>query len=119
MKARSNDWYKNGWSLDVKGQSWTEHTKEHTEEFIGDARIEARKENLTAEFILSRTAISKWESGRGYPSIDSLKAISEYFAISIDDLLSGKELILAAEQDNRQKILRMQDIVFGLLDAVS
>lgn len=74
------------------------------------------QEELAEILFVSRTAISKWESGRGYPSIDSLKAISEYFAISIDDLLSGKELILAAEQDNRQKIFRIQDIVFGLLD---
>ena len=74
------------------------------------------QEELAEILYVSRTAISKWESGRGYPSIDSLKAISEYFAISIDDLLSGKELILAAEQDNRQKISRIQDIVFGLLD---
>lgn len=77
------------------------------------------QEDLAEILFVSRTAISKWESGRGYPSIDSLKAISEYFAISIDDLLSSKELILAAEQDNRQKIFRIQDIVFGLLDCAA
>ena len=77
------------------------------------------QEDLAEILFVSRTAISKWESGRGYPSIDSLKAISEYFAISIDDLLSSKELILAAEQDNRQKIFRIQDIVIGLLDCAA
>ena len=43
-----------------------------------------KQKNLTQEelseiLFVSRTAISKWESGRGYPSIDSLKAIAEIF----------------------------------------
>ena len=31
------------------------------------------QEELAKELYVSRTAISKWESGRGYPNIDSLK----------------------------------------------
>lgn len=77
------------------------------------------QEELAEILFVSRTAISKWESGRGYPSIESLKAMSAYFAISIDELLSGKELMSAAEQDNRQKISHIQDIVFGLLDCAA
>ena len=38
------------------------------------------QEELAAELFVSRTAISKWESGRGYPSIDSLKEISGFFS---------------------------------------
>lgn len=74
------------------------------------------QEELAEILFVSRTAISKWESGRGYPSIDSLKALSAYFAISIDELLSSKELMMAAEEDNRQKNLYICDIVYGLLD---
>ena len=42
-----------------------------------------KQKNLTQEelseiLFVSRTAISKWVSGRGYPSIDSLKEISNY-----------------------------------------
>ena len=33
------------------------------------------QEELAEELYVSRTAISKWESGRVYPSIDSLKEI--------------------------------------------
>ncbi|MEG2626288.1 MAG: bacitracin resistance transcriptional activator BcrR, partial [Christensenella sp.] len=36
------------------------------------------QEQLAEQLYVSRTAISKWESGRGYPSIDSLKEISKY-----------------------------------------
>ena len=80
-----------------------------------------KKKGLTqeelAEFLfVSRTAISKWESGRGYPNIDSLKAIAKFFGITIDALLSGEELLTIAEEDTRQKEHRLRNLVFGLLD---
>ena len=53
---------------------------------------EMTQEELAHALYVSRTAISKWESGRGYPNSDSLKAISKYFAVSIDELLSGDAL---------------------------
>ncbi len=36
------------------------------------------QEELAEKLYVSRTAISKWESGRGYPNIDSLKEISKF-----------------------------------------
>ena len=70
-----------------------------------------------AEFLyVSRTAVSKWESGRGYPNIDSLKAISEFFAISLDELLSGDAILTIAEKENKQKEMHTRSLVFGLLD---
>ncbi len=41
---------------------------------------------------LTRTAISKWETDNGYPSIDSLKTISDLFGISIDELISDEDI---------------------------
>ena len=58
------------------------------------------QEELAEDLYVSRTAVSKWESGRGYPSIDSLKEISKYFSVTIDDLLSGDKLISIAEKEN-------------------
>ena len=74
------------------------------------------QEELAAALYVSRTAISKWESGRGYPNIDSLKAIAKYFGITVDVLLSGEELLTLAEEDNKGKQERVHDLVFGLLD---
>ena len=51
------------------------------------------QEELAEKLYVSRTAISKWESGRGYPSIDSLKVIAKYFHITIDELICGEEII--------------------------
>lgn len=82
-----------------------------------------KQKNLTQEEVadmlfVSRTAISKWESGRGYPSIDSLKAISALFSVSIDNLLSGEELISLAEAENEEKTRTLHYLVFGILDCM-
>lgn len=77
---------------------------------------ELTQEELAEALYVSRTAISKWESGRGYPNIDSLKAISKFFGVTIDKLLSGDELLTIAEEDTRKKETHYRDLVFGLLD---
>ncbi len=74
------------------------------------------QEELAEALFVSRTAVSKWESGRGYPSIDSLKVIASFFSVSIDELLSGEELVSIAQNDHVQEMLQMRDLVFGLLD---
>jgi transcriptional regulator with XRE-family HTH domain len=80
-----------------------------------------KKKGLTqeelAEFLfVSRTAVSKWESGRGYPNIDSLKAIARFFSVTVDELLSSEEVLTIAEEDQKQKEAHLRDVVFGLLD---
>ena len=77
------------------------------------------QEELADALYVSRTAISKWESGRGYPSIDSLKEISQYFSVSIDDLLSTDKLLSIAEKENNANLRSMCDLLFGLLDICS
>ena len=74
------------------------------------------QEELAEKLYVSRTAISKWESGRGFPNIESLKAISKCFSVSLDELLSGEEILAIAENDHKQKERTLQDLIFGLLD---
>ena len=75
------------------------------------------QEELAEVLYVSRTAISKWESGRGYPNIDSLKAISKFFSVSLDDLLSSDAILTIAEDENKQKENQSRNLVFGLLDS--
>ena len=77
------------------------------------------QEELADELYVSRTAISKWESGRGYPNIESLKEISKYFSVSIDDLLSADKLILLAEKENKENISKLCDFMLGIVDLFS
>lgn len=74
------------------------------------------QEELAQALYVSRTAISRWESGRGYPNIESLKTIAKVFGVTIDELLSGDELLTIAEENNRQKGQHLRDLIFGLLD---
>ena len=74
------------------------------------------QEELAEILFVSRTAVSKWESGRGMPSIESLKAISKFFAVTLDDLLSSEELLVIAEDDHKQKEMYIRDMIYGLLD---
>ena len=56
---------------------------------------EIRKmQNLTQEqfaekIFISRNAVAKWESDRGYPDIQNLITISEVCEISLDDLIKN------------------------------
>ena len=74
------------------------------------------QEDVAEELFVSRAAVSKWESGRGYPNIDSLKAIARFYGVTVDELLSGEELLTIAEEDRKDQETRCRDQVFGLLD---
>lgn len=71
------------------------------------------QEEAAQSLFVSRAAVSKWEQGRGYPNIDSLKAIARFYGVTVDELLSGEELLTIAQEDCRT---RFRDRLFGLLD---
>lgn len=77
------------------------------------------QEELAEALFVSRTAVSKWESGRGFPNIDSLKEMAKFFSVTIDDLLSGDELISIAEKENKSNIKNLCDLLFGIADLFS
>ena len=74
------------------------------------------QEELAESLFVSRTAISKWESGRGYPSIDSLKEISRFFSVTIDDLICSDEIITVAENDKREFVSKYVSLICNALD---
>ena len=74
------------------------------------------QEELAEKLFVSRTAISKWESGRGYPNIDSLKGIARLFSVTMDELLSTDEVLTIAEEDTKQKQNHLRELMFALLD---
>ena len=77
------------------------------------------QEQLAEKLYLSRTAVSKWESGKGYPNIDSLKDIAKLFNKTIDELLSSEEIIDIAKKENTSNIKRTNNLIYGLLDIIS
>lgn len=49
------------------------------------------QQQLADALNVSRAAVAKWENGNGIPDVDNLKAISEYFLVSVDFLLYDTE----------------------------
>ena len=92
---------------------------------LGEKLQELRKsrgltqEELAEALYVSRTAVSKWESGRGYPSIDSLKEISSYFGVTLDELLSAEKILTLAEKENKSNIRGICDLLIGIVDIFS
>ena len=77
------------------------------------------QEELAEKLYVSRAAISKWESGRGYPSIDSLKAIAKYFHVTIDELIGSEEIVDLAEQDMKSSNKKYTALICGILDCLT
>lgn len=77
------------------------------------------QEELAARLFVTRTAVSKWEQGRGYPNLSSLKTMADVFGITLDELLSADELVTVAEAQREQTVSSVRDRVFGLLDVAT
>lgn len=75
------------------------------------------QEELAQQLFVSRAAVSKWESGRGYPNIESLKLIAKFFCVSVDTLLSGEAVLAIAQEESREQEARFLRCLFGLLDS--
>lgn len=81
-----------------------------------------RDNNLTQEqfaeiIFVSRTAVSKWETGRGIPSIDSLQMIAKEFDVRLDYLLSTEEIAEMAKLETESRIKRFSDFVVAIANA--
>ena len=74
------------------------------------------QEALAEKIYVSRAAISKWESGRGYPSVDSLKDLAKFFSVTVDELISGTEALRLAEKCEKEKSAERRNLVFAFLD---
>ncbi len=60
---------------------------------------ELTQEQLAEKIFVTRTAISKWETGRGFPGIDSLKEISRLFGVTIDELISDEDVAVKRKRE--------------------
>lgn len=81
-------------------------TNEQNKMTFGDKLKSARKsagltqEQLAEKLLVSRQAITKWESNRGLPDIENLKQISLALGVSLDYLLDdGKRIDLSVMRE--------------------
>lgn len=50
------------------------------------------QEQLGAQLGVSNKTVSRWETGTYLPPVEMLQALSEFYGVSINELLSGKRL---------------------------
>lgn len=83
-------------------------------DFSSKLREIRKKENLTQEefaekIFVSRNAVAKWETNRGYPDIQNLITISDIFEISLDELIKEdknvKNKIIAESSSKKWHLL--------------
>lgn len=65
---------------------------DRTGKFIKDIRLyhNMTQDDLADLLYITRKAVSKWETGAGYPSIDVAKRLCDTFGISFEELIAGK-----------------------------
>ena len=74
------------------------------------------QEQFAEKLFVSRTAVSKWETGRGMPSMESLQMIAKLFQITLDELLSTEEIVVIAESENKENIKRFASYMDGIIN---
>lgn len=62
------------------------------------------QEDVATHLGISFQSISKWERGDGYPDITMLPALSNYFGISIDELLGINEIAKSEQYNYTNKL---------------
>lgn len=78
------------------------------------------QEQFARQLFVSRTAVSKWETGRGIPCMDSLQQIARLCGVTLDELLCAEEAVSIAKRENKAQMHRIDAVcnlsaVTGLL----
>lgn len=69
------------------------------------------QEELGMELQVSRQTISKWEAGQSYPDFQRLVMLSDYFNMTLDELVKGIDV-----QDVREKNMTDERVSSMYLD---
>ncbi|MBQ7753518.1 MAG: helix-turn-helix domain-containing protein [Treponema sp.] len=82
-----------------------------TNQYITGAMIKNLREQkkltqaeLAEKIFVTDKAVSKWETGRGYPDISIVESLAKALDISVIELLSGKNVININRQSNMNRV---------------
>ena len=77
MIAKQKDWYKDGWTLDIKEQSWTENTEEQVDFIIKNLELKGDERILDLACGYGRHSLSFARRGHEVVGVDITKAYVE------------------------------------------
>lgn len=69
------------------------------------------QKQLADELNVTDKAVSKWETGRSYPDVETLERLSAFFGVTVNDVLSGKVIAQTdfAEEADKNVVQVMKD----------
>lgn len=94
---------------------------------IGNFLVSLRKEkNITQQQLadilqVSVKAVSKWGCGEGYPSIQSLKDLSDFYGVTVDEIINGERNKTEAKEpvNTSIQIKEKKPLNFPILRSIS
>jgi transcriptional regulator with XRE-family HTH domain len=72
------------------------------------------QEQLAEKLHVTRNAVSKWETDKGLPNMDSLIAITKLFHISLDNLFSDEEIAIMT-LENTETLEHHKNLIYALI----
>ncbi len=76
------------------------------------------QQSLAEQLYVTRQSVSRWECGDRYPDLLTTKKISQILEVSLDDLLSGKEMTKVVERNPVVENKAVNNIMIVLYAAV-
>ena len=67
------------------------------------------QENLASEILVSRTLITKYESGAVLPTEENLKRLADYFAVTTSELMPDEEKNCCSSQNFFKAVVDIAD----------
>lgn len=77
------------------------------------------QDDLADKIFVTRTAVSKWETDNGYPSIESLKLLANLFHTTIDELISEQDIQSKANLEEKGSKINHIIALVGLAVALA
>lgn len=65
-----------------------------TGNFLSELRKQKglKQKDVAEKLQISDKAVSRWETGRGIPDVDSLQRLSDFYQVSINEILEGRRI---------------------------
>lgn len=65
-----------------------------TGSFLSELRKQKglKQKDVAEKLQISDKAVSRWETGRGIPDVDSLQRLSDFYQVSINEILEGRRI---------------------------
>lgn len=77
-------------------------------------RMKLTQDEVAEHILVSRQTISNWETGKSYPDIISVIALSDLYHLTLDQLLKGDEAMVKHLEISTNLVTSNKKLIIGL-----